>query len=93
MMTTVIEIDGTTEARGRNGWFQISRMEVCTGDPYPGPNMIEIRAWSKREADCAPVILVIPARAALELAHEMTRAAIRAAFSLRKEGNREASVS
>ena len=92
MKTTVIEIDGDTEARGRNGGFRspngcLHRRPVSRPQHDRDPRLVQAGA------DCAPVILILPAQAVLNLAHEMTKAGISAAFSARKEENCESRVS
>jgi hypothetical protein len=53
------ELSGKSEARGRNGWFQIRLLQRITWDSHTPPNytaeILEFK--SQREGSSAPIIL------------------------------------
>lgn len=60
-MSINLTFDGSTEARGRNGWFQLHRIYIHPGRHYPleGEPTPTVGVWvySKRYGKMPPILL------------------------------------
>jgi|SoiMethySBSTD1v2_1073268.scaffolds.fasta_scaffold168099_10 hypothetical protein len=53
-MSIDLQFDGTTEARGRNGWFQLREGLI---NAYPGVPEVYVNLYSKSHSKTAPIFL------------------------------------
>lgn len=53
-MNTTYTFDGSTDARGRNGWFQLDHVDICA---YDWNHNVTVWMYSKVHAKMAPIYL------------------------------------